>query len=79
MVIILIYLLQKKCLLLVFFFGGLGVQFKEQIYRKLNARKNNTGLSHYSPPLWYNFHDGGAICYLSTKLGGGGVITGKTQ
>ena len=26
-----------------------------------------------SPPLWYNYHDwGGAIGYLTTKLGGGG-------
>ena len=40
-----------------------------------------SGLSHYSPheiiapPLWYIYHDwggGGAIGYLTTKLGGGG-------
>ena len=36
------------------------------------------GLSHYSPtwkyspPLWYIYHDWGAVGYLTTKLGGGG-------
>ena len=28
------------------------------------------GLSHYSPPLWYNYHVWRAIGYLTTKLGG---------
>ena len=41
-------------------------------------RWKNWGLSHhsppwhYSPPLWYNYHDWGAIGYMPTKLGGGG-------
>ena len=28
-------------------------------------------------PLWYKYHDWGAIGYLTTKLGGGGGYNGK--
>ena len=34
---------------------------------------NFSGLSHYSPLLWYNYHDWRAIGYLTTKLGGGAM------
>ena len=33
------------------------------------------GLFHYSHPLLYNYHDGGgAIGYLTTRLGGGAMM-----
>ena len=31
----------------------------------------HSGLSHYSPPLWYVYYDWGALGYLTTSVGGG--------